>query len=565
RMERFECSGWLNIAVTEQSTTIDIKIKHIHCHPAYLDISLPDHWKVYIEENFRKQTPGQVRKAHFSRQARLDFRSKSVYYYWHCVSRHAWKLAEDPVDSAEEFICQKGKEHNVGLLNVEAVPGVRVLAFQVTDFIKEWARNTQELAMDSTFGTNGANFELFSAVGGAAGSGIPLAFCYIQTSNEAAPGAKEAVLTSFLYKLKKLGVNPEYTLTDKDWSEINAMHKVWPLAKHQLCFWHALRALKQRLSKNKEVPSLYNVEAARREFTYIKTSFVPVMQQNPINPSIPTKSPSYVFCPAPHRISILRLFAKHASQHTLLPKRHGQPRSAADIRRDAVFEMYRHCERNRLCEVWAYLWNNWYSHDKWQIWARSANPRSIPCHRTTMIVEALWRNLKRLVLHMFNRPSLDLANFMIITKTIPNYRSTLDTLLTFRGGGRPKSLTQMQKAFKASWERLQSSPIKGKYITDITQWTCDCGAQKYHAYLLCKHLVQAVGPVAPEWWLSATRYHIPPFYTLDASAKKPEQQRNYDWLARMGMEIGDSDDEVEGALQNSSPVSHHQSYSILVI
>ena len=57
----------------------------------------------------------------------------------------------------------------------------------------------------------------------------------------------------------------------------------------------------------------------------------------------------------PHRLTILRLFAKHASQHTLLPERHGVPRSAEEIWRDAVEEMYRHCKVNNLCEVWAYL------------------------------------------------------------------------------------------------------------------------------------------------------------------------------------------------------------------
>lgn len=130
-----------------------------------------------------------------------------------------------------------------------------------------------------TGNTNGENFELFAAVAAAEGSGIPIAFLLIKTSKEAASGAKEAVLTRFLMELKKKGVNPEFTLSDKDWSEINAMRRVWPHAKHQLCFWHALRALKQRLSKTKHTPAPYNVEEAQREFSYIDTDFVPVAQQ----------------------------------------------------------------------------------------------------------------------------------------------------------------------------------------------------------------------------------------------------------------------------------------------
>lgn len=130
-----------------------------------------------------------------------------------------------------------------------------------------------------TGNTNGGNFELFSAVADAEGSGIPLAFLLMRTSKEAASGAKEAVLKQFLRALKSRGVNPEFTLSDKDWSEINAMRATWPNAKHQLCFWHALRALKQRLSKTKDTPAVYDAVSAKREFDFIDTSFVPAAQQ----------------------------------------------------------------------------------------------------------------------------------------------------------------------------------------------------------------------------------------------------------------------------------------------
>ena len=35
--------------------------------------------------------------------------------------------------------------------------------------------------------------------------------------------------------------------SDKDCSEINAFSTVFPDAKHQLCYWHVLRAIKQHL------------------------------------------------------------------------------------------------------------------------------------------------------------------------------------------------------------------------------------------------------------------------------------------------------------------------------
>ena len=545
--------------------------------------------------------------------------------------------------------------------------------------------------------------------------------------------------------MKRLGVDPEYTLTDKDWSEINAMRIVWPSAKHQLCFWHALRALKQRLAKLAERPGAYNAEEAHKEFEFIDPTFVPVAQQtgtpidpppaiplrrvrlliggrppvpSPIQPRLTIRIPpraallvaasasdshsendpnmqedfdleqqiasvdsqntvadsqigdvasrsddegsdagdywaqraerqlsgdqmlpellddweygddegwdddaeedlrtdlevlarqqdytpdsmastlaqgyddtpakpdaseptppqpkrrkkkdDYAFCPAPHRLSLLRLFAKHASQHSLLPERHGQPRTKEQIREDAIREMYNHCHMNRLCEVWAYLWNNWYSKDKWHLWARSANANSIPVHRTTMIVESLWRNLKRLVLQMYNRPPVDLANYAIITQCLPIYRLTLSKIIATRSGSRPDKLTTMQAAFKRSWERLASVPIKGSYDTDLRTWTCNCGAQKYHSFILCKHLVQKASTPSPDWWVTATRYHIPPFYTVEIDGdpvNPPERKRDWDWLARMDVQARPSTPDPALAAQaeqvgtdrrDSSPVS----------
>lgn len=59
-MERFECNGWLHLAVSENSAMVDMKIRHDVDHIAYLDINLPEKWKDYIEAHARTQTPGEV-------------------------------------------------------------------------------------------------------------------------------------------------------------------------------------------------------------------------------------------------------------------------------------------------------------------------------------------------------------------------------------------------------------------------------------------------------------------------------------------------------------------------
>ncbi|KAI0826923.1 hypothetical protein BC628DRAFT_1495368 [Trametes gibbosa] len=626
RMDRFPCDGWLHLTVSDKSDIIGVVLKHSEEHMGYLDI-----W-AHILQTEAGGLPVE--------DVKLPYSANAVYYYWHVVSRKEWRLADSPLESARKFVQERGKDHHIAMLDVEAEPGTEALAFYVTDFIGAWAEHTQELAMDSTWNTNGGNFELFSAVADANGAGIPLAFIFLRTTKDAAAGAKQASGSR--------SVDPEFTLTDKDFSEINAMGATWNL-----------RAVKQRLCKNKHVPAPYNADAAHSEFLFIDPHFLPAAQrseagldpippppekplprvrllvdgrppvltpalriilkpgdiadalghlrtvppddersddgmffadraeagekwededfdipdlvevdegeeteiddeddcrrevdaieQDPTNvdPDAPpdasetsgrSRAPHYKFCPACHRLPVLRIFTKHACQHPLLPECHGMSRSAEDIYRDAVDEMYRHCKANNLCEVWAYLWNSWYCPSRWKLWARSAYAESIPRKRTTMIVEALWRGIKRLVLHMYNRPPIDLALYAVVTKTLPRYRVTLSRIMKNPRPGRPAKLTTVQKDFKHSWERLRKVQIRGEYTTDVTRWTCDCGSQKYHAHLLCKHLVQAVGPLRPKWWRTVVRYHIPPFYTVPIdglTAPAPESLRNHAWIPRM--------------------------------
>ena len=259
------------------------------------------------------------------------------------------------------------------------------------------------------------------------------------------------------------------------------------------------------------------------------------------------KKPLYKFCPLLHCLSILRLLAKHFCQHPLLPERHGQPRSAQQIHRDAVYETYLHCKNNQLREVWGYLWTNWYAADKWKLWACSAYPYAIPRKRTTMVVEAMWCNFKRLVLHSYNRPRVDFATYALVTQALPPYRRKLNRILDDPRKGRASFLNGEQVPIKKAWLTLLEREIKGQYETDVLMWTCSCGAQKYHSYLLCKHLVQKLPRPDANWWTTIVRRHTPPFYDIHtllspedrARAPEPEELGNCSWLARMPGETND--------------------------
>jgi MULE transposase domain len=128
--------------------------------------------------------------------------------------------------------------------------------------------------------TNGSRFEVYAILGEVYGSGMPLGYLLIQ-SNGGEKGAKERYIGQFLDYLKKnWDLRACFTLTDKDWSEIKAFLAKFPEAKHQLCFWHCLRAIKKRLSILRRAPAFYDVKEAKKEFAWIDELFVPVQQRS---------------------------------------------------------------------------------------------------------------------------------------------------------------------------------------------------------------------------------------------------------------------------------------------
>ena len=87
--------------------------------------------------------------------------------------------------------------------------------------------------------------ELFAGLANMHGEGLPLSYLFVVTDAGAAPHTKESVLVNWMSALKSQGIMPEFTLSDKDQTEINVLNRVWPTSKHQLCLWHVLRAVRR--------------------------------------------------------------------------------------------------------------------------------------------------------------------------------------------------------------------------------------------------------------------------------------------------------------------------------
>ena len=158
-----------------------------------------------------------------------------------------------------------------------------------------------------------------------------------------------------------------------------------------------------------------------------------------------------------------------------------------------------------------------------------------------MVIEAMWQNFKRLVLYLYNCPRVDFATFALVMQALPGYRHKLLRILNDPREGQATTLHGEQIPIKKVWLLLRDRPINGEYITKVDEWTCSCGRQKFHSYLLCKHLIQEVARPPPEWWATIVQRHTPPFYNVHklltpearAIAPEPEVLGNCLWLARM--------------------------------
>ena len=65
--------------------------------------------------------------------------------------------------------------------------------------------------------------ELFTGLANMHGEGLPLSYLFVVMNPGAPPHTKEEVLVNWMGTLKSQGIMPEFTLSNKDQTEINAL------------------------------------------------------------------------------------------------------------------------------------------------------------------------------------------------------------------------------------------------------------------------------------------------------------------------------------------------------
>ncbi len=279
------------------------------------------------------------------------------------------------------------------------------------------------------------------------GTGVPLCYLFLgidtsSLSNSATPGATITILKQFLQPLKDAGYNPSFFGCDKDKAEISAIQYVWPNATIQLCFWHAKRAIRKKLKDSGRTNTQKHYSPLQAKL------FLPSLEvcwgSNPTNRpgdhrysrcQCTSTSVEFDQLGRPEATSVsdqeivLQMFSRHYNMHTMIPDQNGTYRTAEQIHIDCVNEVYSWCYPRNYFRLWAYLFVYWYAPDQWALWARSANPHSLPVLKTTMIIESHWRRVKHDYLHRFNCPRIDLVCWVLISRVVPRSLERMGAIL----------------------------------------------------------------------------------------------------------------------------------------
>ncbi|KJA13622.1 hypothetical protein HYPSUDRAFT_151410 [Hypholoma sublateritium FD-334 SS-4] len=283
-MAAFSCDGWLHITIWDDSNNALVKLKHDTEHIPYWSIDVPPDIQSFVKENSdlsptqALQLWDEILKSHPT----PAFSRRSIHSLWHEESSKKWKRDPDELKSAKILIEEASKTkrlYSVESISLPKEPGFTAIAFSLPEVLRKWGGKIREISLDSAWNTNGSNYEVYALLGEISGSGCPLGYLLIQSGKDGATGAKERFIKKLLEHFHRVwNIRPIITLTDKDISEINAFAAEFPSAKHQLCFWHCLRAIKTRLSILRRRPKFYDVKEAVGEFDWIDPDFVPIQQ-----------------------------------------------------------------------------------------------------------------------------------------------------------------------------------------------------------------------------------------------------------------------------------------------
>jgi hypothetical protein len=375
-MKRFECDGILKISINKTTQVAKVSLYHKDLHAKPIDTSIPQDIKNFIASNI-DLLPREI-YARLINSEDIDLplfiKQKQIHFWWTQLGQDRYKRCNDAFESAYTWLLEN--KYEILLYEVEPV---HVLAFDtgILDQINKLGIIINEYGIDATYNTNNMGFELYVLHVEVNGTGFPLSYLFLENNGQCKERIRTGVIQKFFTIFQNQGLQPKFFLTDKDFAQINVIRFTWPQCKIQLCKWHVKRAIITRLSSNKSTRS---------------SGFNPLSELGKQFPFDGIQQAAQ-FCPKELRKTVWSIMEKHMHQHPLIPTSDGQFLTIDTIYEASVQEMYLFCKNNSLI---SYLWTEWYSNQKWKLWARSSCADMIPILKTTMFIEGHWKVIKRL-------------------------------------------------------------------------------------------------------------------------------------------------------------------------
>ncbi|THH03045.1 hypothetical protein EW146_g10517, partial [Bondarzewia mesenterica] len=225
-MQSFDCARWLHIRLSDSTSEAFIKLSHEEAHLPYCVIDVPPEAQKFMYDN-PELSVSQIWLKMINWYRKPPFSRRAIYYLCSKIESQKWKRCDDELASARKLLDEASSancdwaQYRVEPITLVPEEGLIALAFLLLGMIDKWKHCLREIAIDSAWNTNGSRYEVYVLLGEVQGSGLPLGYLLIQ-SNAATHGAKENLLRQLLRHVRKKKIKPSFTLSDKDFAEINA-------------------------------------------------------------------------------------------------------------------------------------------------------------------------------------------------------------------------------------------------------------------------------------------------------------------------------------------------------
>ena len=180
RMARFPCESSLSVKIDIEAKSLEFQLSHIAHEPYKNTRSLPPSVLEYINEHcIKAKSPSDLYDDLIAQPKfrNLSFNEQQVYYHWRKANCGLWTRDKDAYISTRMLLPEYASI--VEPLEFDA-ENVRAIGFIVEDTRKRLAVHSKEVAMDANYGTSNAGLDLFAVLVEFDGTGIPLAYLFLE-------------------------------------------------------------------------------------------------------------------------------------------------------------------------------------------------------------------------------------------------------------------------------------------------------------------------------------------------------------------------------------------------